>query len=147
MCSSDLAASAGGGAVRVVPLGERRDAGRPVGVIDPTGVAKADKADLLARADAAARAESGAIRSVTATYADARRRILVANSEGLHAADEQVRTRLAVQCVAVGDAGMQTGYEAPGRTMGMELFDEIDPAEIGSRAARDRKSTRLNSSH
>ena len=74
---------------------------------------------ILWLADAAARAESGAIRSVTATYADARRRILVANSEGLHAADEQVRTRLAVQCVAVGDAGMQTGYEAPGRTMGI----------------------------
>ena len=32
-----------------------------------------------------------------------------------------------VQCVAVGDTGMQTGMEAPGRTIGFELFDEIEP--------------------
>ena len=30
-----------------------------------------------------------------------------------------------VQCVATGDTGMQTGYEAPGRTMGFELFDTV----------------------
>ena len=30
-----------------------------------------------------------------------------------------------VQCVATGDTGMQTGYEAPGRTMGFELFDDV----------------------
>ena len=68
--------------------------------------------------------EGGAITSVTASYADAHRRILVANSDGLLAEDDQVRTRLMVQCVATGDTGMQTGYEAPGRTIGFELFDD-----------------------
>jgi len=130
------AARAGGGGTRVVPLEPVRAGALAPGTIDPAEVDKADKAALLARADAAARAEGGAVRSVTATYADARRRILVANSEGLHATDDQVRTRLAVQCVASGDTGMQTGFEAPGRTMGVELFDEIGPEEIGRRAAR-----------
>ena len=34
-----------------------------------------------------------------------RRRVLVANSEGIWAEDEQLRTRLMVQCVALGDTG------------------------------------------
>jgi TldD protein len=41
-----------------------------------------------------------------------------------------------VSCVASGDTGMQTGYEAPGRTVGFELFDEVDPADIAREAAR-----------
>ena len=69
-------------------------------------------------ADAAARAESDSIRQVGVSYADSRRRVLIANSDGLLAEDERVRTRFGVQCVAVGDTGMQTGFEAPGRTVG-----------------------------
>jgi TldD protein len=61
----------------------------------------------------------------------------VANSDGLLAEDDQVRTRFMVNCVAVGDTGMQTGMEAPGRTIGFELFDEIDPEEV-ARTAADR---------
>ena len=30
-----------------------------------------------------------------------------------------------VHCVATGDTGMQTAHEAPGRTMGFELFDAV----------------------
>ena len=82
------------------------------------------------------REESAAVSSVMASYADAHRRIQVANSDGLLAEDDQVRTRLMVQCVATGDTGMQTGYEAPGRTLGFELFDEIDPEDVARAAAR-----------
>ena len=70
------------------------------GCKDPS-VSKARKVEMLARADAAARDVSGAISQVTASYADSRRRILVANSDGLLASDDQVRTRFAVTCVAV----------------------------------------------
>jgi TldD protein len=31
---------------------------------------------------------------------------------------------------------MQTGHEAPGRTMGFELFDEFQPEDVGRKAAR-----------
>jgi TldD protein len=47
-----------------------------------------------------------------------------------------VRTRFGVNCVAVGDTGMQTGTEAPGRTVGFEIFDEIDPEDVARTAAR-----------
>ena len=83
------------------------------------------------------------IRQVSATYADSRRRILVANSDGLLVEDDQVRTRFGVNCVAVGDTGMQTGTEAPGRTLGFELFDEIDPEEV-ARTAAERALTMLD---
>jgi TldD protein len=102
----------------------------------PEDVPKASKVALLERADAAARAEGSSIRQVAASYADGRRRILVANSDGLLATDDQVRTRFIVQCVAEGDTGMQTGFEAPGRTVGFELYDEIDVDDIARTAAR-----------
>ena len=60
----------------------------------------------------------------------------MANSDGVLVEDDQVRTRFMVQCVAVGDTGMQTGYEGPGRTVGFELYDEIDVEDTARTAAR-----------
>jgi TldD protein len=130
------AASGEGGGTRTVALTERPSS-RPHAVnVFPDDVPKARKVELLTRADAAARAESSSISSVTASYADSRRRILIANSDGLLTGDDQVRTRFMVQCVASGDTGMQTGYEGPGRTLGFELFDEFDPEVVARQAAR-----------
>jgi TldD protein len=132
------AAARGGDGNRHVVALERRDGVRAHDVaILPEDVPKARKVELLRRADDAARGQGDSIRQVTASYADARRRILVANSDGLLAEDDQVRTRFFVQCVAVGDTGMQTGMEAPGRTLGFEIFDEIDPEDV-ARTAADR---------
>jgi TldD protein len=137
------AASAGDGDARVVAL-ERQHTDRPHEVRDvPEAVPKSRKVDMLRRADDAARARGAAISQVSAAYADGRRRILVANSDGLLAGDDQVRTRFFVQCVAVGDAGMQTGMEAPGRSVGFELFDEIEPEEV-ARIAADRALAMLS---
>jgi TldD protein len=147
LAASDAAAAAargGTGGVRSVALAPSRSAPERDDVIAPETVDKGRKVDLLRRADAAAREQGGAITSVTASYADAHRRILVANSDGLLADDDQVRTRVMVQCVATGDTGMQTGYEAPGRTMGFELFDTVDPEEVG-RTAATRALTLLDS--
>ncbi len=131
------AARGGGGGVREVAL-TRRDVTRPHGVdVLPETVAKDRKVDLLRRADDAARSEGPSVRQVSATYADSRRRILVANSDGLLAEDDQVRTRFFVQAVASGDTGMQTGFEGPGRTIGFEYFDEI-PVEDTAKAAAGR---------
>ncbi|MEX2100741.1 MAG: TldD/PmbA family protein [Acidimicrobiia bacterium] len=137
--AADAAAAAAVGTpgeTRVVAL-ERQTVRRPHDVRElPENVDKARKAEVLERADHAARAESDSIRQVSATYADSRRQVLIANSDGLLVEDDRVRTRFAVQCVAVGDTGMQTGYEAPGRTLGFEFFDEIDPEEVARVAAR-----------
>lgn len=122
------AARSGSGGVRTVEL-TRQDAPRhnTIGVM-PETVAKAAKVELLRRSDEAARAEGGAIRQVRARYGDSRRQILVANSDGLLADDDQVRTLFVVSTVAFGDTGMQTGYESVGRTVGFELFDPADKA-------------------
>nr|MDQ3757351.1 TldD/PmbA family protein [Actinomycetota bacterium] len=108
----------------------------------PETVAKARKVELLQRADDAARATGGAIKQVSVGYGDLRRRILVANSDGLLADDDTVRTRFVVNAVATGDTGMQTGYESIGRTMGFEVFDEVDVEEV-ARAAATRALTKL----
>lgn len=136
--ASAAAAAARGseGETRVVAL-ERRTARAPHEVrVFPETVDKARKAEILVRADEAARSEGSAVTQVSAGYADSRRRITVANSDGLLVSDDQVRTRLMVQCVAVGDSGLQTGFEAPGRTVGFELFDDVDPEDVARAAAR-----------
>jgi TldD protein len=129
--------------VREVAL-TRRTAVAPntVGTL-PESVAKSAKVDLLRRADSSARSTGGAIRQVSAVYADSRRRILVANSEGVLAGDEQVKTRFAVTCVAVGDTGMQTGRESIGATVGWELFDRYDAEEL-ARLAAERALRKLS---
>jgi TldD protein len=137
--AADAAAAAARGRegeTTVVAL-ERRQVPPPHEVrVLPESVEKARKVQLLNRADDAARAEGDAIRQVSASYADSRRRILVANSDGLLAEDDQVRTRFFVQCVAVADTGMQTAMEAPGLTVGFEIFDDIDPEQVARTSAR-----------
>ena len=64
-----------------------------------------------------------------------RRQVLIANSEGLLARDEQARTRFSVSCVATGDTGLQTGFESAARTVGFELFDEVSVEELADLAA------------
>ena len=88
------AAAAGRGSS--ISLGERCN--RPNEVTTaPESVAKAVKVELLKRADAAARAAGASIVQVSAAYGDSRRRILVANSDGLLAEDDQVKTLFRVQ--------------------------------------------------
>jgi TldD protein len=53
----------------------------------------------------------------------------------VHAEVDQVRTRFNVVCVATGDTGMQTGYESVARTVGFEVFDGTDVAELARTAA------------
>jgi TldD protein len=136
------AARGAGSGATVVALSEV-DAPRPNVVrLQPGDIPKARKVELLVAADEMARAEGAAITQVAARYADSRRRILVANSDGTLAGDDQVKSLFSVSCVATGDAGMQTGRESVGRTVGFELFDEYDVREL-ARAAAQRAITKL----
>ncbi|CAN5579875.1 TldD/PmbA family protein [soil metagenome] len=141
--AASAAARSGGGGVRTVDL-TRRSAPRPNGIeIQPGDVAKATKVELLTRADEVARSTGPAISQVMARYGDSRRRILIANSDGLLTDDDQVRTLFSVACVALGDTGMQTGRESIGHTIGFELFDRYDVEDLARRAAQ-RALTKLN---
>ena len=109
----------------------------------PELVAKETKVNLLIQADEVARSQGAAITQVSARYGDSRRKILVANSDGVFASDDQVRTLFSISCVATGDTGMQTGRESIGRPIGFELFDDVDVEELAERAAH-RALTKLN---
>ena len=136
------AARRSGGARRVVEV-SALDVPRRLAVrVPPEEVPKSTKVALLTAANAAARSAGSAITQVSARYGDGRRRILVADSDGLFTSDDQVRTLFSVSCVATGDTGMQTGRESAGRTAGFELFDLYDVEEMARRAAR-RALTKL----
>lgn len=137
--ASAVARSGGGGTatVAVGPLrasagvsGSGADRSAPI-----TLASKGDSLDLLRRADEAARSSDGAITQVQAGFGGSRRQVLIANSEGLLARDEQARTRFSVSCVASGDTGLQTGFETAARTLGFELFDEVSVEELAQLAA------------
>ena len=129
------AAARGGGGVASVGL-VQSDRHRPnAGAGDPDAIDKARKVDLLTRMDDAARAHGDEIVQVSAGYGDSTKRVLVANTEGVLADDEIVRTLLRVSVVANGDGGMQTGYQSMGHTVGFEIFDTVDVEEMARKAA------------
>jgi len=137
------AARGGGGGTKVVDLTQRTAKSPNVVEVQPGDVAKATKVELLHRADEVARSQGGSIRQVSARYGDSRRRIQVANSDGLLTGDDQVRTLFSVGVVATGDTGMQTGRQTVGHTIGFELFDRYDVEELAAKAAQ-QALTKLN---
>ncbi len=102
----------------------------PLGTVD-----KSRKIEALLRADDIARSTGAEITQVMVGLGESSRRILVANSDGLFAADHQVRTRFNVQCVAMGDTGMQTGYRPIAGTAGFEILTDEAVTEAARGAA------------
>jgi TldD protein len=100
----------------------------------PEDVPAARKADLLRELDERGRATGDEVEQVLASYAEARRQVTVANSEGLLSGDDRTRTRLAARAVARRDDRIETGAETLGAHRGFELFDD-DPAQIAAAAA------------
>ncbi|HVT75497.1 MAG TPA: TldD/PmbA family protein [Acidimicrobiales bacterium] len=140
--AASAVARSGGGGVKEVALTQQSQPQVNTVKVLPESVEKAAKVGILKRADEAARATGSSIIQVSANYADVRRRILVANSDGLLARDDQVRTRFSVIATASGDTGMQTGYNSTGFAVGWELFDDID-VEAFATVAADRAITKL----
>lgn len=140
--AAGAAAKGGGGGTRTIALTHQPSTNPSTVAVQPSDVAKATKVELLRRADEAARSRSGSVTQVSARYGDSRRHILVANSDGLLTDDDQVRTLFTISAVATGDTGMQTGRESIGHTVGFELFDAHDVADLAQRAA-DRAVAKL----
>ncbi len=107
----------------------------PVQIV-PQTVSNKEKVAVLKEGYFAARNYDEKIRQVSGTLLDVDHNILVANSDGLYTQDRQIRTRLSISAVAEQNGETQTGGFNPGRRMGMEMFNEIIPAEVGIRAAK-----------
>ena len=102
---------------------------------DPADIDNSYRAKLLIDACRAAKGVDGRISQVKASVADTDQKVLICSSEGLFVTDRRVRTRIRVQAVASEGSDMQTGFAAPGAGCGYELFDRIDPAQLGKKAA------------
>jgi TldD protein len=132
----------GGGGVREIKLGDLVDYPSRA-TTAPGDVAKAKKIELLLHADDVARSQGSSISQVQVALGDSTRHFVVANSDGVFAADHQVRTRFNVSCVATGDGGMQTGYRPIAGTRGFEI---LTPEAVGeaARSAASQAITKLD---
>jgi TldD protein len=100
----------------------------------PENVPAERKAALLRELDERARSRSGEIAQFTSSYAEARRQVSVANSEGLLTGDDRTRTRIGAQVVARRGDRVETGAETLGAHRGFELLED-DPGLIAEQAA------------
>ena len=133
------AAAAGIQGDRPVTVADLTRAEPPVrhpALVAPADVDKAAKVAIARRCEEAAWAEGSEVRQVTVSYADVAQRVFVANSLGRLADSTRIRTRLAAQVVAARDDLVQTGFEGPGASKGLEHFDEHPPEETGALAAQ-----------
>ena len=108
----------------------------PVKIL-PGSAALATRTDILKSACFAAKERDEKIKQVMGNLSSVDHTILIANSEGLYTSDRHVRTRIAVNAVAFAPDGSdnQSGSASPGRGMGLEMFDIIDPKSVGIKAA------------
>ncbi|MGV1050492.1 MAG: TldD/PmbA family protein, partial [Solirubrobacterales bacterium] len=100
----------------------------------PEEVEPARKAELLRGLDERARARGADVAQFTASYAEARRQVTVANSDGLLSGDDRTRTRIGAQAVARRGDSVETGAETLGAHRGFELLED-DPGLIAEQAA------------
>ena len=103
--------------------------------LPPEEVPAARKAETLRELDRRARGQSPEIAQFTASYAEARRQVAVANSDGLLSGDDRTRTRIGAQAVARRGEAVETGAETLGAHRGFELLQD-DPGKIAEQAAR-----------
>lgn len=108
----------------------------PLPIEQPPGSVPAErKAALLRELDERGRGAGPEVAQFTASYAEVRREVAVANSEGLFVDDDRTRVRIGAQAVARRGEAVETGAETLGGHRGFELFDD-DPGEIAESAAR-----------
>jgi TldD protein len=100
----------------------------------PEDVPVERKAELLRELDERGRARGAEIAQLNASYGEARREIVVANSDGLFSGDDRTRVRVGVQAVARREATVETGAETLGAHRGFELLED-DPGQIAEQAA------------
>ncbi len=101
----------------------------------PEDVPAERKAALLRELDERGRAQGDEIAQFTSSYAEGRRQVAVANSDGLFSGDDRTRVRIGSQAVARRGSTVETGAETLGAHRGFELLED-DPAQIAEQAAR-----------
>jgi len=102
----------------------------------------AAKAQLLKRADKAARAFDKRVKVVNASYADSTKRVAVANTDGRYVEDTQDLCRLNVHVVAEGKKGeRRSGQYGGGGRVPFGHLDTFSPEGVAREAARQATAT------
>ena len=136
-CAEKAADALGQGSAQIdIVLRERLFGDIHPVVTCPSSVPNKNKIEILKSGYFAAREYDPAVVQATGNLLDVDHNILIATSEGLYTQDRQIRTRIAISAVADKGQGTQTGSCSPGRRMGMEMFDTIDPRDVGVKAAK-----------
>ena len=107
----------------------------PVQIV-PSSVTNKEKIAILKEGYFSAKEYDESIVQVSGSLMDTDHNILIASTDGIYTQDRQIRTRMAVSAVSDKGLGSQTGSASPGRRMGLEMFDIIDPKNIGIKAAK-----------
>jgi TldD protein len=110
----------------------------PVPLMD---VEVARKAELLKRADGAARKADARVKQVSASYADVTKRVAVANTLGRYSEDTQDLCRLNVSVVAEAKKERRTGAYGGGGRVPFSHFDTFTPELVAREAARQACAT------
>ncbi|MBQ7817694.1 MAG: TldD/PmbA family protein [Oscillospiraceae bacterium] len=136
-CAEQAAEALGQGTAAMDIVLKERTFGdiHPVKIV-PSSVNNKEKVAILKEGYFAAKQYSDAITQVTGNLMDVDHNILIANTEGLYTQDRQIRTRIAISAVAEVGGETQTGSCAPGRRMGLEMFETVDPKAVGIHAAK-----------
>ncbi|MBE6553630.1 MAG: TldD/PmbA family protein [Ruminococcaceae bacterium] len=136
-CARSVAAAMGElRAVEHIALTERMFPNIHPAKIIPSSVDAKIRADLLRAGCFAAKEYDPAISQVTGSLIGVDHSIWVANTEGLFTTDRHIRTRIAISSVASAAGVNQEGSDSPGAGVGLELFDTVDPREVGREASR-----------
>ncbi len=101
----------------------------------PSTVELSEKADLVIRADKAARGHDKRIVQVKALYGDVSRKLVMINSLGEWVEEEKTGFVFFTSAIAADGDVLQTGYEPLGGAIGLEALTETPPEEIARTAA------------
>jgi TldD protein len=106
----------------------------------PQDYALKDKVAIMEQVFKGADEYDEIITKVSINYSDSSQKVLIANSKGKYVKDNRVRTRLAASAIATDDNNMQNGYFAPGASMGLEFYEDMDLYEVGKKASKTAKT-------
>ena len=104
--------------------------------IYPEEIEVKQRADLLWRANKAAFDEDKRVYQVEGSLWDAMKVVLIANSDGLFAADQRIMLRFNVMTLVEDNGNKQMGHHGGGGRIGFEYFEKMTPELFAKEAVR-----------
>jgi|SRR5690554_1613789 len=127
-------AGAKGGKVQDLQVHSKANA-HPISIY-PESKDKRFRVGLMRQANETAMGFDPLIEQVRIRFIDENQKVLIANTEGVFAQDNRVRTRMSIEAIAARGSEKQSGFYGPGAHMGLEFYDKIDIREYAREAAR-----------